>query len=131
MKEKDCSELRSLAFLNYEVKLSKDQSPVDQLAKILFLVRDIPQVLFFALADCDRKAFVSDENELDFKLELSLLNDGSHFSEERHGMILYYSSALIVFALVLGTSVYHYVKDLLKYNKPETPMLILMMSATL
>ncbi|CDW87269.1 integral membrane protein gpr180 [Stylonychia lemnae] len=129
MRNLDCNELQSYAYLTYQVKLEKDQPfPVENF-KDLF-IRDIPQVWFFAIADCDKRAFIG-EDEIDFKVDLMIMNNETHFSEERQGMTLFYISAFLVFALVLGANVYKYVTDLFQYNRPDTPILLLMMSATL
>lgn len=69
-------------------------------------------MLFFAIADCDKRAYVG-EDEIDFKVELQIINDGSQFSEERRGMTLFYISAFCVFAIVLGVNVYKYIIDML------------------
>ena len=46
-------------------------------------------------------------------------------------MIFFYVTAFIIFAAVLGTNIYKYIRDFMKYDKAESPMLLLMMSATL
>lgn len=46
-------------------------------------------------------------------------------------MILFYSTALVIFMIVLGANTYKYIKDLFTYERPDSPMLLLMMSATM
>lgn len=46
-------------------------------------------------------------------------------------MIFYYISAFFLFVAVLGVNTYNYITDLIKHNKPDTPMLLLTMSSTL
>eukprot|EP00347_Sterkiella_histriomuscorum_P020767 403336541 len=126
---KDCQDLQSYAYLNYPIPLQKNAS-LENSMKYYQMIQDITQVLFFAIADCEKRAFIG-EDEIDFKIEMEILNDDQQFSEERRGMVLFYISAFFVFAIVLGVNVYKYVVEMFQYNKPETPMLILMMSATL
>ena len=64
-------------------------------------------------------------------MNLFIKNDNHHFSEEEDGMIMFYLSAFIIFAAVLGTNVHKYIKDMMKYEKIESPFLLLMMSVTL
>jgi len=44
---------------------------------------------------------------------------------------MFYISAFVVFGLLLGANVYKYITDLFKYNRPDTPILLLMMAVTL
>lgn len=63
---------------------------------------------------------------------LNIYNDGKHFSEEEDGMLLFYICALLIFGTVLGTNIYKYIRSLMKEeDRPESPMLILMMAITL
>ena len=52
---------------------------------------------------------------MQFDVKVIITNDGSHFSEEEDGMIMFYVMALLIFAVVLGTNVYTYTKDIIKY----------------
>lgn len=68
-------------------------------------------MLFFAIADCEKRAFIG-EDDIDFRVDLQIINDGSQFSEERRGMTLFYVSAFLIFSLVLGVNVYKYIMDM-------------------
>lgn len=85
---------------------------------------------YFVIADCNGDT-VDDGTQLKLDFYLTILNDGRHFSEEEDGMILFYSTAFLVFGLVLGANTYQYIKDMIKYEMPESPILLLMMSVTL
>ena len=85
---------------------------------------------FFAIEDCEDRARADDDN-LDFNVDLWVKNGDSHFSLEEQGMIFYYISAFFLFVAVLGVNTYNYITDLIKHNKPDTPMLLLTMSSTL
>ena len=72
-------------------------------------------MLFFVIADCDGETLDNGE-QLDIEVHMVLLNDGSHFSEEDDGMILFYMTALLIFGVVMGANIYRYVNDLMKYE---------------
>mmetsp|Transcript_47357 Transcript_47357/g.34653 ORF Transcript_47357/g.34653 Transcript_47357/m.34653 type:complete len:276 (+) Transcript_47357:488-1315(+) len=59
---------------------------------------------------------------------LKIRNDGHEFSEEEAGVMLLFSSALAVFLAVMGANVYRYLKDIFKYEMPESPVMVLVMS---
>lgn len=47
-------------------------------------------------------------------------------------MVFFYMCALLIFGVVLGASIYKYIKGLMKEEeRPESPTLILMMAVTL
>lgn len=46
-------------------------------------------------------------------------------------MLSFYIIALVVFMAVLGTNIHQYIKDMIRYEKFDSPMLLLMMAVTL
>lgn len=129
MSSLSCKELTELAHYKDQVRLYKKGSWSMGFQHAHY-AKFVPQVWFFAFADCSEKLY-EDGTFKPFEIRLGVLNDTHHFSEEEDGMIFFYITAFVIFAAVLGTNIYKYIRDMIKYEKMESPMLILMMSATL
>lgn len=93
-------------------------------------VQFVPQMYFFVIADCEERT-IDEGDPMRFDLTMSIFNNGSHFSEDDHGLIFFYISAFLVFSVILGANTYNYIKDIMKYEMPDSPVLLLMMSITL
>ena len=82
-------------------------------------------MIYFVIADCS-KTSLKDGRHVSITYYLEMLNDGSHFSEEKNGILLFYNMITVVFLAILGTNIYNFIKDFRTYDKYETPHMFIM-----
>jgi len=109
--------MRDLATQRYQLELPMDGAyeNMDQLLDNHRMSHK-PQVWFFIVADCDTKTLKRDQTYVSFSVELEILNNGSHFSEEEAGLTTVFIGALVFVIVFAVTGVYKYISDLANYN---------------
>ena len=77
-------------------------------------------MFYFVIADCS-KSSLNDGRYVSISYYLEMENDGSHFSEEDSGVLLFYNFVTVLFLAIMGTNIYQFIKDFKTYDKFETP----------
>lgn len=86
------------------------------------------KIWYVAASDCEERMHTTVPDLPKLEIEITMTNDGSHFSQEDAYILPFYIIMFLVFAAFLGKSIMEFYRDFKSEETVENPLLPLMLS---